>query len=318
MPKKVVSKKVAKKNVKPAKVIPAKKKPVKEEEDADEEIDTDSEPEESETDEPADEEDSDEVDNDETESTDDTDSESDEDSEEESADEEDDSESAEEEESTDDDEEEEAPKSASPKKGRDKDGYYFDKKLSLCIGPDVVTPFGRAQFVKLSKPGTTPEGKKQWSVTVCFSKKDAANIERLKRVKMAAFKCLVKKYGSKERVPSVMKVYVQDGDTSDLRKDYEGFKGAFFVQANTKNECPLILDNEEQRIDPSEIKGGMIVQAVINPIAHKSGLSWGLSAVRLAKDDGKRFGRKVDTSSMFKEDVDEANEADEDTDTDEF
>lgn len=89
---------------------------------------------------------------------------------------------------------------------------------------------------------------------------------------------------------------IRDGDLVE----WDGFKGMVFAKASSTNR-PACVDAQVQGvIDPSKLASGMICVANINAFTTKSGgIGFGLNAVQILVDDGKRFGSNVDAQKVF-------------------
>jgi hypothetical protein len=174
--------------------------------------------------------------------------------------------------------------------------FNFGKGV-MAYGPRVITPLARIAFPKLDQPSGDYN---KYGCTLLFDKADEGQKEQLKKlqavcVEMADLFCKQlfkevnktfdeKKYAAfKAEVVASMagRPFLKSGDTSK----YEDFHGMWVINPNSKNQ-PVILDGKRAE----DFKSGVLVRAEVQPAISKQGYSYGLIAIRLVKDDGKRFG----------------------------
>lgn len=184
--------------------------------------------------------------------------------------------------------------------------HKHEKGVTL-YGKRLITPLGRLAFPALVKPKVFEEnGVPKYSVSLLFDKADTeqkSQVEAIEaevnKMKVELAKFLFESMGERkgETAEAKQKRFVdfatglkaemagrptfRDGDM----QKYDSHHGCIYISCNSKDR-PVILDGREA----SELQAGMIVRAEVQPSVSKQGVAWGISAIRLVKDDGTRFG----------------------------
>lgn len=165
---------------------------------------------------------------------------------------------------------------------------------------DIKTPLARLAFAQnLFEAQTTQSGKKQFNCTLLFPKgSDIAILQE------AALKAAVEEWGEKAKQMIADKLIHSpflDGDgpqgkSKKTGEPHKGFPGHTFIRVISGEDYPPKLFNKQVRpATKSEVESGLLVYAVVNAFTWENkekgkGISFGVSMIQVAKDDGVRLG----------------------------
>jgi len=190
----------------------------------------------------------------------------------------------------------------------------------------ITTPAFRVSFPNVFKPKAAFEGQDPtYNIQMLFPKdpdsydypkevkKFAEDISRLKKL---AAKAKKDKFGDKK--VSGLRNPVRDGD----EKDYDGYKGMYFVNAKSKQKPGIVDRSNEEIIDPQEFYAGCWARATIVAFAYDTagnkGVAFGLQNLQFLGDDEAFSGKKnaKDDFEMIDSDFSSDNSEEEDDDDD--
>ena len=188
------------------------------------------------------------------------------------------------------------------------------------MSKQVKTGLFRAAFVNVYKPKRNEQsGKDEWGLVMLFPK---SNPEALEPFRAAALEALTEKWGqdkskwpAKLRNLDLKKHLSPGGDGWPIRdgdmQDYDGFEGN--VSIGAKSYDPFgVVDNMRTPIEGEalrKVQSGLICRAAVTASAYDQsgnrGVSFWCNALQVCKDDGTRFGGRVNAATAFDEFDDE-------------
>ncbi|QIG74337.1 hypothetical protein EVC08_025 [Rhizobium phage RHph_N65] len=166
---------------------------------------------------------------------------------------------------------------------------------------DIKAPLARLAFTdSLFKPQERDNGKKQWGCSLLWPKgTDLSALEK------AAVDAAVEEWGDKAAQMIKDKLIHSpflDGDgpqgkNKETGKEHMGFPGHRFIRVISGEEYrPKLVNRQVLPItDKADCASGMLAYAVVNAFTWENkekgkGISFGVSMIQVAKDDGVRLG----------------------------
>jgi hypothetical protein len=188
---------------------------------------------------------------------------------------------------------------------------YFKNKFGCIFGDNILTPRFRLIYPHLRQRSDLS---KKYQICCLFDPKDPkVKADLLKMQKVG--KLLIQEAGK------AGKGYKNPPLKNGNDNEKEEFHDKFYIQPSAK-ELPILVDVDNNALQPDAFSSGMICRAVVQPIffpANGAGIAWTFSALRLVKDDGIRYYNGPDPKSLFEDDSeDEGDDVDEESDEDEL
>lgn len=166
---------------------------------------------------------------------------------------------------------------------------------------DVKTPLARLAFTdSLFKPQERKGGKKQWGCSLLWPKgTDLSVLEK------AALDAAVEEWGPNAAQmikDEIIKSPFLDGDSKQGKNKetgvpHDGFPGHRFIRVISGEDYrPKLINRQVLPItDKADCASGMLAYAVVNAFTWQNdengkGISFGVSMIQVAKDDGTRLG----------------------------
>lgn len=166
---------------------------------------------------------------------------------------------------------------------------------------DIKTPLARLAFTdSLFKPQERDNGKKQWGCSLLWPKGTD-----LSALEAAAVEAAKEEWGDKA-VQMIKDKLIHspflDGDgpqgkNKETGKEHAGFPGHTFIRVISGEDYrPKLVNRQVLPItDKADCASGMLAYAVINAFTWENkekgkGISFGVSMIQVAKDDGTRLG----------------------------
>lgn len=199
-------------------------------------------------------------------------------------------------------------------KGKKKKKQLIDVKLPKC----------RIAFMKIWKPESYQGGDPKYSAVFLIPKKlDISEIR--KAIIKTAVKAFGEDYADRKNWAEGAKYPIRDGDKK--KGDLQGFKGCWYITANSKFKPGVVRNDEERseiREEDGEIKSGDYVRALLTAddfdVSGNHGVKFYLQGIQKMAD-GEAFGGGArDLSAEFDhvedEDGDDGDDDSEDDDKD--
>lgn len=171
----------------------------------------------------------------------------------------------------------------------------------------VLTPEFRVSFPHVFKAHTGFEGQEaKYSVVMLFDQK--TDISKLKQ---AAFKAAVDKWGPKEKWPKTLRLPFRDGNE---KSDLQGYENTIYVTANSPKQRPQVIDNKKQPITEEDgtFYAGCYARATLRAFAYdkagNKGVSFSLQNIQKIRD-GESFGGRKNAVDEFDEIEDGSDDA---------
>lgn len=189
-------------------------------------------------------------------------------------------------------------------------------KATVYVDPRT-TPAVRVSYPAVFEKRSMNGGVPAYSVTLMFDKKDADHMAFLKLLMADMTKVLEGNWpdvATRPRIPlhGHDKSPVKDGDTAinqqgiPLKEKNPEYAGHFIIRATSYNDTMTVVDkNKADILDRSQLYGGCVCKANINPYARmrsdNQGISVGLNGIQKWAD-GESFGSgagRPNVDSMF-------------------
>lgn len=172
----------------------------------------------------------------------------------------------------------------------------------------------RIAFANFFKPKVNKKsGKEEWGCTILIPKSQ----ELLQPYRAAALAALEEKWGDKAKWPKILRTLDLDTHLSPGRdgwplrngdlQEYEGFEGMVSIGAKSYEPIPVV-DFLRRPVEGDALRNvvsGMICRLVINASAYdqagNAGVSFWANAVQVCKDDGVRYGGRVNPKTAFED-----------------
>ena len=156
----------------------------------------------------------------------------------------------------------------------------------------VVTGVVRLSYANVWEPASINGSNPKYSVSLIIPKTDTKTIDAINAAVDAAIKDGAAKFGGKIPNKAALKLPLRDGD---LERDDEAYKGAYFVNANSR-EKPGVVDRRRIPItDPLMVYSGCYVRASISFYPFNTngnrGIACGLQNIQLWCDGEPLNGR---------------------------
>lgn len=154
----------------------------------------------------------------------------------------------------------------------------------------VITNIVRLSYANIWEPKSINGGDEKYSVSLIIPKTDIKTLDAVNAAIDAAIKEGITKFGGKIPNKAAIKIPLRDGDTE---RDDEAYKGAYFVNANSKT-APQVVDRDVNPIiDKNEVYSGCFARVSINFYAFNSngnrGVACGLGNIQKIRD-GESLG----------------------------
>lgn len=176
----------------------------------------------------------------------------------------------------------------------EKSKYYKHPKFGITYGDEIRTPVGRFVWPSLVTPKEPPPpqagqepGKPRYEVSLLL-KKGVKEVEAfLKELKTMTAEMLPI-FNDKRPAKISFDKIINDGDEADLEK-YPYYEG-HYVLVGRNSKQPEIFNKKREKVEASELIGGLNGVLLITPLITAHGVSYKLSAAQIVSDDGTRFG----------------------------
>lgn len=185
-----------------------------------------------------------------------------------------------------------------------------------------VTPTFRVAFPKVFKPESfkNGQGEKKYSLVMLFDKKTKLKTpaagQKNSIMDIIQNACVMEWGDDEDDWPEITKPLIGDGDK---KSDLEGYKGCWYIPANSKNKPGLVDEDVNPILDQDDFYAGCYARAEVIAVAYDEGASVGvkLALMNIQKvRDGKPFTGGSDPSMVFtaieREDDDEDEETEDD------
>lgn len=163
----------------------------------------------------------------------------------------------------------------------------------------VLTPEFRVSFPHVFAPHTGFEGQAaKYSLVMLFDHK--TDISKLKQ---AAFKAAVDKWGPKEKWPKALRMPFRDGNE---KSDLQGYENTIYVTANSPKQRPQVINAKKEPITEEDgaFYPGCYARATLRAFAYdkagNKGVSFSLQNVQKIRD-GESFGGRKNAVDEFDE-----------------
>lgn len=156
----------------------------------------------------------------------------------------------------------------------------------------VITGVVRLSYANVWEPKSINGSSEKYSVSVIIPKSDIKTINEINTAVDLAIKESAGKFGGKIPNKASLKLPLRDGDAE---RDDEAYKGAYFVNANSKTP-PQIVDKDLNPIlDKTEVYSGCYARVSLTFYAFNSngnkGIACGLGNIQKIRDGESLGGR---------------------------
>lgn len=178
----------------------------------------------------------------------------------------------------------------------------------------MITCESRFSYCNVHEPGTMPDGKKKYSISILIPKTDTKGLNEINTAIQNAIKMGVDKGKfPKAAIPS-LKLPLRDGDAeADVGKRGQEYKGNMFFNASSDRKPGIVDKYGKPFMDPEdEFYSGCWGHADINfyPFSAKGnkGIGAGLNHV-LKKRDGERLDGRQSVDAAFADLVEDSGDS---------
>ena len=173
------------------------------------------------------------------------------------------------------------------------------------VSTKVITGVVRLSYANVWEPKSINGSSEKYSVSVIIPKSDIKTINEINTAVDLAIKESAGKFGGKIPNKASLKLPLRDGDAE---RDDEAYKGAYFVNANSKTP-PQIVDKDLNPIlDKTEVYSGCYARVSLTFYAFNSngnkGIACGLGNIQKIRD-GESLGGRSSAEDDFASAVDE-------------
>ena len=173
------------------------------------------------------------------------------------------------------------------------------------VSTKVITGVVRLSYANVWEPKSINGSSEKYSVSVIIPKSDIKTINEINNAVDLAIKESAGKFGGKIPNKASLKLPLRDGDAE---RDDEAYKGAYFVNANSKTP-PQIVDKDLNPIlDKTEVYSGCYARVSLTFYAFNSngnkGIACGLGNIQKIRD-GESLGGRSSAEDDFASAVDE-------------
>jgi len=160
------------------------------------------------------------------------------------------------------------------------------------VSTHIVTGMVRLSYANVWEPKSINGSEPKYSVSLIIAKSDANTLNSINAAIDSAIKDSAGKFGGKVPNKAALKLPLRDGDAE---RDDEAYKGAFFINANSKT-APQIVDADRNPIlDKTEVYSGIYARASLTFYAFNSngnrGIACGLGNIQKIRDGESLGGR---------------------------
>ncbi|PYG84781.1 uncharacterized protein DUF2815 [Ruminiclostridium sufflavum DSM 19573] len=160
------------------------------------------------------------------------------------------------------------------------------------VSTKVITGVVRLSYANVWEPKSINGSSEKYSVSVIIPKSDIKTINEINTAVDLAIKESAGKFGGKIPNKASLKLPLRDGDAE---RDDEAYKGAYFVNANSKTP-PQIVDKDLNPIlDKTEVYSGCYARVSLTFYAFNSngnkGIACGLGNIQKIRDGESLGGR---------------------------
>ncbi len=173
------------------------------------------------------------------------------------------------------------------------------------VSTKVITGVVRLSYANVWEPKSINGSSEKYSVSVIIPKSDIKTINEINTAVDLAIKESAGKFGGKIPNKASLKLPLRDGDAE---RDDEAYKGAYFVNANSKTP-PQIVDKDLNPIlDKTEVYSGCYARVSLTFYAFNSngnkGIACGLGNIQKIRD-GESLGGRSSAEDDFASAVDD-------------
>lgn len=160
------------------------------------------------------------------------------------------------------------------------------------VSTKVITGVVRLSYANVWEPKSINGSAEKFSVSIIIPKSDTKTINEINDAVDLAIKESAGKFGGKIPNKASLKLPLRDGDAE---RDDEAYKGAYFVNANSKTP-PQIVDKDLNPIlDKTEVYSGCYARVSLTFYAFNSngnkGIACGLGNIQKIRDGESLGGR---------------------------
>lgn len=170
----------------------------------------------------------------------------------------------------------------------------------------VITGKVRLSYANVWEPTSINGSAEKYGCSLIIDKNDKATIEKINKAIDLAIKEGIGKFGGKIPNKATLKLPLRDGDID--RPDDEAYKGAYFINANSKVAPGIVDINCDPILDKTEVYSGCYARVSITFYAFNSngnkGIACGLQNIQKVAD-GEPLGGRTSAAEDFKTDDDE-------------
>ncbi len=169
----------------------------------------------------------------------------------------------------------------------------------------VVTGIVRLSYANVWEPKSINGGAEKYSVSVIIPKSDTKTINAINAAVDLAIKEGAGKFGGKIPNKASLKLPLRDGDAE---RDDEAYKGAYFVNANSKTPPQIVDKDLNPVLDKTEVYSGCYARVSLTFYAFNSngnkGIACGLGNIQKIRD-GETLGGRSSAEDDFASDADD-------------